>query len=190
MTLLFSLAAVLLTAPSNIRAAPVDDLKAGKVLEASVPSRGIWPGRAMCVINAPADKVFAVINDFAAYKEFVPKIVGSRQIGSDRFELTGMFPWPISETRLLLKVDRGNKGNARFIRWEMTSGTLREYQGIAWISPWGKQRTVLTYEMLAVPRIFAPTGLMTIGLRKATGLVIRAIRKRATEPNGVKTASR
>ena len=66
------------------------------------------------------------------------------------------------------------------IKWKMVSGTLERYEGAAWIQPWGANRCLVTYEMLAVPPIPAPNAVMAHGLRTAAAAVIGAVRKRVT----------
>ena len=61
----------------------------------------------------------------------------------------------------------------------MLNGTLKAYEGAAWIQPYGRGRSLLTYQMLAVPQSFAPDGLMNYGLRRAASGMVDAVRRQA-----------
>ncbi|MFH1131146.1 MAG: SRPBCC family protein [Pseudomonadota bacterium] len=155
------------------------DLKDGKILKTSIPSSGIWPGRAMGVVNAPADEVFKVVTDFAAYQKFVSQIKISKQVEGkkDEYYLEGEFPWPLKKTWVRVRIKLAKNGEVHFVNWEMIAGTMKKYEGMAWIQPWGKNRTVLTYQMLAVPSISAPNAIMAQGLKQASAELVKVIRE-------------
>ena len=100
----------------------------------------------------------------------------ARKLDDKHYELKAMFPWPVKETRCKLSVRKGKRGETYVIQWRQIDGTLKKYEGVAWIQPFGKQRTLLTYQMLAVPKVFAPSGLMSEGLRNAVKGYIAAVR--------------
>ena len=153
-------------------------VKAGEIVAISVPRAGVAPGRAYGVINAPAERVYAVLADFAAYENFVPRVTDSKRIGEGRYRIQAKFPWPVNKTWVEFRVKHGVRGKTRIIDWRMESGDLKKYQGTAWIQPYGKQRTMLTYQLLVVPHTIAPDALMAYGLRRAVTGVVRAVRKR------------
>lgn len=155
-----------------------DDLKAGKILEISVPGEGIWPGKAIAVINASAAKVLEIVKNFSNYYEFIPHIITSRQIKEGLFFIEGQFPWPVNKPWAHIEVTTGQKDKIYYVSWKMIEGSLKEYNGIAWIQPWGDKKCVITYQMLAIPAILAPHAIMTSGLKKAVGKVVNAIRER------------
>jgi ribosome-associated toxin RatA of RatAB toxin-antitoxin module len=164
-----------------------DDIKAGKIVSISIPESGVWPGRAMGVVDAPADKVFAVLADFGSYQHFVPRVVGSKHLDGNVYEIRAKFPWPVNETRVEVEVQKGSRGSTYVVRWKMRKGSsLKKYEGVAWIQPWGKGRSLVTYQMLAEPKVVAPHGVMISGLRKAAAGVIKAVRGRVA----IRTASR
>ncbi|MCA9668995.1 MAG: hypothetical protein KC503_25545 [Myxococcales bacterium] len=170
---LAALAAISLPAHAEDFAAKI---KAGKIIAVSIPGSGIYPGRAMGIVNAPASTVYQLLADFARYDKFVPRITAARKLDDKHYELKAMFPWPVKETRCKLSVRKGKRGETYVIQWRQIDGTLKKYEGVAWIQPFGKQRTLLTYQMLAVPKVFAPSGLMSEGLRNAVKGYIAAVR--------------
>lgn len=167
----------------SARADVRSDLKKGKIIEASIPGSGVWPGRAMGVIDAPAELVYKIITDFANYKGLLPHvIVGSEKVKGkdDEYTLKGKFAWPVNDAYIRVKIKRVKRGTTLYVTWKMMQGTFKEYSGMAWVQPWGKTKSILTYQMLAVPSIFAPSAIMTHGLKKATTAVIEAVRNRVS----------
>lgn len=176
---------VLLLATLPASADVKSKLLAGKILTTSIPSDRGWPGRAMGIVNASAESVYRLLADVPSYKHFVPLVRSSRRIGDNRYELTAKFPWPVSKTTVRLKVRKGRKKKVYVLTWKMYEGTLERYEGAAWIQPYGKGRSVLTYQMLAKPKVPTPDGFMISGMRTLVKGMVRAVRKRISE-----TASR
>lgn len=172
--------------PSPASADLKTNLLAGKIVSASIPGPGVWPGRAMGVVHASAKETYRVLADLTKYNEFIPQIAGAKRLDERAYELRAKFPWPVNETKVKLDVQQGQRGAMYVIKWKMLSGSLKRYEGAAWIQPWGSNRCLVTYQMLAEPRIPAPNALMTNGLRAAAAAVLGAVRKRVT----VLTASR
>lgn len=153
----------------------LSEIKAGKIVVGSLPASGVKPGRAIGIVDAPASVVEQILSGFAVYKEFVPRCVGSRRVKPDAFVVESDLPWPVGRTWVYVKVQTG-KG---VLRWRMLNGTLKHYEGVAWVQPYGEERSVLTYQMLAVPHTVAPDALMSYGLREAVKEMVEAIRERA-----------
>ena len=156
-------------------------LKSGEILAISVPGTGIRAGRAIAVVNAPADKVFDIIIGVRDYKHFIPRIIRSRKVAKKLFEVTAKLPWPFKEASVKLKLKKMRRGQkSSYVSWQMVEGgALKRYEGQAWVQPWGKTRSILTYEMLAVPSLPAPRSLMNQQLRRAVKGMVHWIRKRA-----------
>lgn len=153
-------------------------LTAGEILSTSVQQRGIWPGRAMGVVDAPAEQVYRLLADFENYEQFVPRVFKSHRSAGGLFTLHAKFPWPVEKTRVDLEVRHGRRGPVYVVQWKMKNGTLKSFEGAAWIQAWGSDRCLLTYQMLAVPRGIAPHSMMAFGLRKAVEGFVGAVRKR------------
>lgn len=174
---------MLLCLPSFAAAAdPAAALKAGGILSASVPSRGtgVWPGRAMGLVSAPPAVVQQVLVNVADYKGFVPRILASRQVKPGRFVVDLDLPWPVNRTWVYIQVAQSERSGVRVMQWRMLNGTLKSYEGVAWIQPWG-DKTLLTYQILAVPHTVAPDGMINGGLREAATTAIEAVRKQSAK---------
>lgn len=174
--------ALITASPFHAHADLKSALMQGQIVAISVPGYpGVKPGRAMGIVDAPAELVTQVIAGFEKYKEFVPRITGSRRVKPNRFVVKSKMPWPVSNTWVYLRVQRGVKKGVHTLQWRMENGTLKQYEGVAWIQPYGKSRALLTYQMLAVPHTVAPNALLSHGLRKAVKSMVQAVRKRATK---------
>lgn len=158
----------------------LSEIKSGKIIVHSVPAKdGPDKGRAMGMIEAPADVVADVLSRFDRYKDFVPRIVDSRKVKDGRFVVKADLPWPVKSAWVYVRVSRKDRGRTSFLRWEMVNGTFKAYKGMAWIQPIDAKRTLLTYQMLAVPKTRAPDGMISKGLRSASKSMIKAIRAEA-----------
>jgi ribosome-associated toxin RatA of RatAB toxin-antitoxin module len=161
----------------------MSEVRAGKIISVSLPTgKGVLPGRAMGLINAPADVVREILAGFDAYDTFVPRITGSRRVKAGSFVVESKFPWPVSRAWAYIKVsEKSQQDGTHFLRWRMVNGTLKQYHGMAWIQPMGKDKSVLTYQMLVVPKTVAPNGLLTRGVRTAVKKMVQAVRKQAAK---------
>jgi hypothetical protein len=166
---------------SGHAADPAAQLKAGAIVAFSMPTgAGPWPGRAMGVVNASAEVVQEVLANVSDYKAFIPRITASRQVKPGRFVVELDLPWPVNKTWAYVVVSKGERQGVRFVQWKMLNGTLRSYEGTAWIQPWG-DKTLLTYQMLAVPKTAAPDSMISGGLRDAASTVIESVRKQTAK---------
>ena len=159
------------------------DLMNGSIVAYSLVKHDgdVKPGRAMALVAAPAEVVTRILSDVETYREFVPRITGSRKVKDDRFVVECNMPWPVSKTWAYVKTSQGIRKGVHTLTWKMTNGTLKDYNGVAWIQPMGKQLSLLTYQMLVVPHTKAPDSMLTNGLRIAVKDMVKAVRKRAKQ---------
>ncbi len=177
--LLLTLTATLLLPAAAARADVGQKLSAGEILAISVPSRtGVRAGRAMGVVDAPPDRVLQLLSSFADYQQFIPRVTSSRRLSADRYRIQAKLPWPVEHTWVDIKVHSGNQKGVRVLQWKMEQGSFAQYEGTAWILPWKKTGSLVTYQMRAVPKITAPEGMFDKGMRAAAKQVIKAVRKR------------
>jgi ribosome-associated toxin RatA of RatAB toxin-antitoxin module len=178
-------AAALVTLLAWVSPASADSLK-DQLMKGSIVSYSLFkhdgdvkPGRAMALVAAPAEVVTQILANVDTYKEFVPRITGSRRVKNGRFVVECNMPWPVNKTWAYVKVNRGIRKGVHTLTWKMTNGTLKRYKGVAWIQPLGKNLSLLTYEMLVVPHTKAPDSMLTKGLKVAVKDMVKAVRKRA-----------
>ncbi len=140
---------------------------------------GAKAGRAMGLLHGPAHLIFAVLRDFSTYKEYMPRITGSYRSAKDQYVVKCKLPWPLKQTWANIKVRSGKRGKVYVITWKMTRGTLKQFEGTAWIQPYGKNKSLLTYQMVVAPNAPVPGALMASSMKDATWEVIHEVRKRS-----------
>jgi len=172
---------LLVWAPSASADTVKDQLMKGAIISYSLFKHDgdVKPGRAMALVAAPAEVVTKILAKVDTYKEFVPRITGSRRVKNGRYVVECDMPWPVSKTWAYVKVNRGIRKGVHTLTWQMTNGTLKRYKGVAWIQPLGKNLSLLTYQMLVVPHTKAPDSMRTNGLKVAVRDMVKAVRKRA-----------
>ncbi len=178
-------AATLITMLAWSPTASADSLK-DQLMKGSIISYSLFkhdgdvkPGRALALVAAPAEVVTQILANVDTYKEFVPRITGSRRVKKGRFVVECNMPWPVNKTWAYVKVNRGVRKGVHTLTWKMTNGTLKQYKSVAWIQPLGKNLSLLTFEMLVVPHTRAPDSMLTKGLKVAARDMVKAVRTRA-----------
>lgn len=178
-----SLALVLLV-PVTARANEmVASLKAGGIPALSVPVEGssLWAARAMVLLRAPTTIVKEILTDVAAYKSFVPRTTASRKVGDGRYVIEMDLPWPVNKAWAYISMRTSTRDGIYVVQWKMLNGTLKRYDGVAWIQPWGPNQTLLTYQLLAIPNVAAPDGLMKTGLKDAAITMAESVRNQVAK---------
>ena len=182
----FAVVSLLLAAPAAASDSKelLAKIRTGKVVVHSIVNKKSGPktGRAIAVVDAPPEVVAQIIGEIDRYPEFVPRCTDSRKVDPSRFVVFTRLPWPLKDTWAYIQLERRNQDQMRHLSWKMINGTLRRYEGMAWVQPLGASRSVLTYQMLAVPVAgLAPDSLITRGLRNAVKAMVKAVRKRAAK---------
>jgi len=178
------LSGLMVSAPRETLAAGLTArLEQGEVVTSSVEGTGgVSPGRAMALLNAPPGVVRDVLAGLEHYPSFVPRVVGSRQVKPNHFVIQLKLPWPVGDTWVYVQVRSGARDGAEIVTSRMLNGQLKAYEGTAWVQPFGKGRSLLTYQLLAVPdSSFAPESMVSRGLRDAAGGMVEAVRNRVRQ---------
>ena len=140
---------------------------------------GAKAGRAMGLMHGSAELIYTVLRDFSSYKEYMPNITGSYRSARDQYVIRCKLPWPLKGTWANVKVQSGKRGKIYVITWKMTRGTLKQFEGTAWIQPYGKNRSLLTYQMAVAPNAPIPDALLASSMKNATWEIIAEVRKRS-----------
>jgi ribosome-associated toxin RatA of RatAB toxin-antitoxin module len=156
-------------------------LEKGEIIATTVPGSGVRAGRAVALVDAPPRVLRDLLAGFGDYQSFVPRITASRILKGNRFVVECDMPWPVNRTWVYGQFNAGSRDGAEVVTWKMLNGTLKSYEGAAWIQPYGKGRSLVTYQMVAVPHIVAPDALMNLGLRSAAEGMVEALRNKAAK---------
>jgi coenzyme Q-binding protein COQ10 len=161
-------------------------LQKGKVLTRleEVPGSKLKKGITTAILDAPSEKVWDVITDFAHYKEFMPKFKESRVLeqkesGVKYYSYLNM-PWPISD--VTYECDVTFSADRSSYDFKMTPGTgkgVKDFYGT-----WSLQKTDDPKKTLATYSLFFqtdrgyPNWAVNMGTEKTIGQTMKAVRKR------------
>src|SRR5882724_11250233 len=159
-----SLAAESLTPEDTAR------LERGEVLITAdaVPGRSVPHVRAIAVIKAPPERVWAILDDCAHYKDNLPRILESEEVLRDGTrvrcrEKIGM-PFPFSDLRMENDAVNTIEPGRRYVRaWHLREGDFRVNQG-SWTleARDGGKSTLATYETLSEPTTPLPSFIVKL----------------------------
>lgn len=160
-------------------------LLTGEVLTASINTGGpIKAGRAWGIVDAPAQTVFKIISDIHHYRHFVPRMMDSKKLGEGRYALKSNMPWPANDVWAHVTAKAGKRDGVYVVVWKMDKGSFSHFDGVAWIQPFGKDRCLLTYQLLALPETLGavvPDNILQRGMRGVSEAMVEAVRVRAKD---------
>jgi uncharacterized protein YndB with AHSA1/START domain len=148
--------------PGEVRPTPTGDVRVEMVAaEAGQPREGVGRG----VVEAPPERVFRALADYAHWAEWVPFLKGSdaepQTDGSVLSRQWMSLPSPVGERRYRVRFSReietGREGKVWLIRWSLVpgSGNLAGLRGSWRLTALGPDRS------LAVCRLFTDPGGLT-----------------------------
>lgn len=151
--------------------------------------------RAIGIIDAPTDLVFAVIDDAESYSSFMPYTAEARVLKRTHNSLVGYqrlkFPL-ISDRDYTLLVKHQRDGSVHRIRWQPANdlgpapkaGVLRVNvcEGGWLLEPQPDNRTRATYEIFTDSGGTIPAFIANTGSRVAIRKIFEAIRKQVKNP--------
>ncbi len=183
--------ALLLLVPADVRAnETMRRLMAGEILATSVTmGSGVKAGRAMAMINATPKQVYRVLSLVQHYREFVPNMTDSSKVSKGIFLLKSDLPWPAKDSWAKVKMSKGKRGGNYVLTWTMREGDFKRFEARAWVQAGGKGKSILTYQLLAVPRTIVPDKLLSKFMKSVTEDMTDAIRDRAMAVASVKVVA-
>lgn len=129
---------------------------------------------ARAVVDAPPEKVWALVSDCGNYKETMPNIMDSKLVSSTPGSSEGdgeirvcqivtdlPFPLPdlMSKTRVVHTIEPGKRWQRA---WTLLEGDYEKNEGMWRVEPFGGDgsRSLVTYVLSARPKIFLPAGMI------------------------------
>jgi ribosome-associated toxin RatA of RatAB toxin-antitoxin module len=177
----------LATAPLAAQAgAPISDSVMKGNLDSSAlpyPGTNVQWGRAVLMVDAPADKVLAVLQDYAKYREFMPNFTTSRvlsQRGTSALlyvELGIMNGAAKIWAELKLR-EAKTDGTTRVIEGSMNKGNVKLFQAKWEVTPIDQNRSVVAVQMIVDPDLPVPSSMLTDENQKSARKALRALRDR------------
>ena len=190
---LFSSLAVVFAAvvlPASAQAGELalsDELRSGAILTTKRPQPGtnVERGRAMILIDAPADRVYEVIQNYALYKDFLPHFEISKvlsQRGASALLYVQVKIMKGAKTiwaELKLKPKQGN-GDVRMIEAKLLKGNVDHFEALWEVTPIDDKRTLVSFEIVVDPDLPLPAGFVSDENAKSARKTLRALRERVT----------
>jgi ribosome-associated toxin RatA of RatAB toxin-antitoxin module len=161
-------------------------LEAGEVLITSeaVEGSGMPRVKVDAIIEAPPEKVWAVIEDCGTYEKTMPRIKSSKVLERDGgtmvCRVTASAPFPVgdltAETRAVLTVEPGVRYERR---WSLIAGDYTTNTGGWLLTPYqgDPKRTRVHYEIHVEPKVHLPDAILSSGQRRSLGDLFARLRE-------------
>jgi len=149
------------------------------------PGEDIPVATARAIIDAPAEKIWALVSNCAKYKETMPNILESEMVSKNenivvcRVVADLPFPFPDlkSKTRGVHTVEPGVKYQRA---WKMVEGDYKKNEGFWLVEPRGDNKSLVTYRIDAHPNVALPSWMVANISAGKLPEVMQRIRKLAT----------
>jgi ribosome-associated toxin RatA of RatAB toxin-antitoxin module len=136
-------------------------------------------------IDAPASKVWNLIDQSARYQEFMPRVKKSEELSRQGMEvrtrMTIDMPFPLKNLTATTRALHTVVPDTLYKReWKMESGDYETNEG-AWVLipfPGQPGRTIATYRATVQPKIPLPGALKTMAQEKALPGLVESLRTR------------
>jgi ribosome-associated toxin RatA of RatAB toxin-antitoxin module len=140
------------------------------------------------MIDAPPERVWALINDTNGYTRTMPAVKRVEELSREqdgelervRVRLTVGMPFPLKDlTSITRAVHTVRPGEFYQRAWELESGDYDANEGAWTLTPFegDTRRTRVRYEVLAAPRIRIPGAVQKLAQKKALPKLIERLRK-------------
>jgi ribosome-associated toxin RatA of RatAB toxin-antitoxin module len=182
LSLTLLLASTTALARPNLPAAEWDRLAKHEVVGYSDPwQNGVEKAKAIGVIDFAPEEVFRIVTDYDRWKDYLPRVRDSRVLSQSgptaMVDLLAELPWPAGAARVAARyLHERLPGDIYRIRFEMVSGTMKQYSGSLYIEPFVPGKSTVTYELVAEPDVIAPDSTINKSVLKSARGFVHALR--------------
>lgn len=176
--------------PELPMSAPVDPstlarLTRGEVLVTTEPVAGSTTPRLIvrAVIDAPADRVWDLVDRSALYSRFMPRVKKSEELsraGDDvRTRVTVAMPFPLPNLTATTQARHTVEPGVRYVRaWRLESGDYKQNEGSWTFTPVDGEpgRTFVHYQVHVIPKVPIPKAIQSAVQERAMPGLIDALR--------------
>lgn len=147
-----------------------------------VPGSDVPQLRMQGVVDAPPARVWDVIDHCAQYRERLPRIAASTELGREgnvvRCQVTVDAPWPMSNLTAVTRAVHTVSPGLYKREWKMESGDYELNEGGWTLTAFDAAgtRTLAVYVVRTKPKAHVPGFLQEFAQKKALPDVIRALR--------------
>lgn len=138
----------------------------------------------LAVIEAPSERVWRLIDDVNNYHRNLAGVKRARELSRDgervMVEATIGVPFPLKDLTSTSESLHQDLGDGRYRRsWKMVKGDYKANSGSWDIVPFegDRNRTLIVYQVFAVPKIPIPKKLQQMAQKKAGPKMVEQLRK-------------
>jgi ribosome-associated toxin RatA of RatAB toxin-antitoxin module len=155
---------------------------AGEVLSETVPGSDTPAFVINATIDAPIEKVWAIVIDCADYKKNMPRISDSSRTG----DITGPhqcmtvadLPFPLPDLRGVTQVTPTKTEKFWQRKWTLKEGDYEFNSGSWTLAPLADGKTAVTYRIHVKPKMMVPDGVMQGFTKKALPDMVTNLQER------------
>ncbi len=151
--------------------------------EAVNAENGVGSGSAITVVEAPLERVLAVVTDYSKYAEFMPHFTRSRVLSQrGNGALVYMQASAFGDTVTLwvnLRIrEHPQSGDTRVIEGVMTDGNVSAFRARWELTPIDGNKTIVRFQLLINPDLPFPSSVLTDENVRNARRVVAAVRER------------
>jgi ribosome-associated toxin RatA of RatAB toxin-antitoxin module len=139
-------------------------------------------GRAVALVDAPADDVMAIVQDYATYKDYLPGFKASRVLSQRGASALVYVQVSVLKGALTfwaeLKIKPHQGGSTRVIEASMTKGNVEIFKATWEVTPFDENRSLVAFQLIVEPDLPLPSSLVSKENVDNARTIIRALRKR------------
>lgn len=156
------------------------------------PKTSVEWGRAVGVVDAPAQEVLSIVHDYGSYAAFLPNFQASRVLSRRGDSALVYLEAKIIKKMVTIWAEmklraHDDPGNTHVVEGEMTKGNVSIMAARWEVTPIDAAHTKVAFQLIMDPGIPMPSSVVTYFGAKATKQTLQALQKRVGSP---KTASR
>jgi len=180
---------------------PAKDPQVAKLLDAKATLKWNYDrpngryGHAEALVDAPADRLAKVAQDFGHYKELHRKFATARVVAKEGDRTDVYMRYPVQIGMLTVEFHEVMRfaplrvsGNAQILEGSGVKGDMKQGHTVITIKPVDAKHSLITVDILLVPRIPAPQSLVDEELRDGAGDFVNGLKDKAQGHGGPVTA--
>ena len=164
-------------------------LERGEIVLRQETARGGSEGSSSVLVEATAQEVWSVIEDFDAYVEFLPYVTASSLLEGPEELGEGRFRWQMELTAkgLVTRYVTDAHRDGEVMTWEMRpdgSSPMKRSTGSWRVSEWDDRRVLLTYTAQADTAWWIPVFVHRKAADAGLPVMVRLVAERAVQSKG------
>lgn len=135
------------------------------------------------VLDAPPEKVWAIVEKCADYAKTMPRIKESRELSRDgdaiRCAVKFGSPWPLKDLEAVTLATHEVKPGRWSRSWTLEAGDYDRNEGSWTLTPFDEEgtRTLAVYRIVSEPHISVPDSVKKMAIRRGLPDLIKTLRK-------------